>query len=265
MDNYEKVIDNIKIRLIEKGFSYTPGSIVRLFSEIIAESISEIHTHIDEMFLNCFISSANGNYIDLIGKLLNCKRLEKETDNNYKYRIVNKINTMATSNYLSIKMAALSVEGVDDINIKKYSMGSGSFTIVIIGNEVSENTIQKVYDEVEKVVACGIKFNVISVIPAYIKMSLTISFTKDIDYLKKRDIKTLVKQKIKNYINGLTLGEMFVCNKLAQIIMDCSEYILSFNVESFSIDDIECSYINKTVDWCYKFYTDKSADSIFIY
>lgn len=261
-ENYNEIVDKIKARLIENNFSFTPGSIVRLFTEIIAEPMSDFYDKLNEYFLNCFVSTSSGKYLDSIGMLVNCTRLEDERDEDYKYRICNQVNTLATSNELSILTAALSVENVEDVNIKNFSMGSGTFTIVVLGKNINQSTINEVYETVKKVKACGIKFNVIPVNKMNIKMNILLSLTPGLDELKVRDIKYLVKQKIKDYINGLKINEMFVTNKLTEIIMKSSTDILNYNVENFYINNDEINYINQECDWCSKFYVDKDINSI---
>lgn len=259
---YDKIINKIKNRLVENNFSYTPGSICRLFTEIITEEFANFYISLDENILNCFISTSKGSYLDNIGLLVNCTRLEDEDDNSYKFRITNQINILASSNELSIKMATLSVDGISDVFIKKYSMGAGSFSIILLDDNLSETKINEVYTKVSEVVACGVKFEIIPVEKILIKMTLSISFVNNIDSLKKRDIKTLVKQKIKDYISDLKIGEIFVVNKLTEVIMSCSEYILSFNCENMFINNEEVNFINHEANWYSKFYVDSVLDAI---
>ena len=117
------------------GFNTSPGAIAKLFMNIVNQNISNLYDTLTVNHIRAFVTTADGAALDAIGVLVQCFRLKDETDDNFRYRIVNQCLTLATSNETAIRLTALTVEGVNDVILKPYSMGAGSFTVIVLSDE----------------------------------------------------------------------------------------------------------------------------------
>ena len=114
------------------GFNTSPGAIAKLFMNIVNQNIANLYDTLTVNHIRAFVTTADGAALDAIGVLVQCFRLKDETDDNFRYRIVNQCLTLATSNETAIRLTALTVEGVNDVILKPYSMGAGSFTVIVL-------------------------------------------------------------------------------------------------------------------------------------
>ena len=117
------------------GFNTDPGAVAKLFMNIVNKHIANLYNTLTVNHLRAFVSTADGDALDAIGLLLQCFRLAGETDDNYRYRITQQCLVLATSNETAIRLTALTVDGVKDVVLKPYSMGAGSFTVIVLSDE----------------------------------------------------------------------------------------------------------------------------------
>lgn len=250
----------------EVGISTTPGSIARLFSSIINNEISEFYETLSVYHLQCFVSTATGMYLDHIGRLLSCDRLEKETDDNYRFRITNQVLSVASANKTSIKLAALSVEGVDSVVLIPFSKGAGSFDLFVVNNngELNDTIINNVKKEVVKVIGYGINCNVSE--PRYKKVDIKIKllYKNSIQYIDTDEINEKTRKNIYNYINSLEIGEELILNKLNSIIMNSDKNISNFICDDFKINDIKCAFTNQYIKSNEKLIVNNNYNSIIV-
>ena len=161
---FEELKDEATVDLTSVGFSTSPGSIAKLFLNIVNKNIANLYNTLTVNHLRAFVTTSDGEALDAIGVLLCCTRLKDETDDNYRYRITQQCLTLATSNETAVRLTALTVEGVEDVILKPYSMGAGSFTVIILSdtNITSKTILDKVRNELALVHGYGIRYNVVS-------------------------------------------------------------------------------------------------------
>lgn len=250
----------------EVGISTTPGSISKLFSSVINSEISEFYEHLTTYHKLAFVSTSTGEYLDKIGQLLNCKREEKESDDNYRYRITKQILITASANKEAVKSAALSVNGVDDIIAIPYSKGAGSFDLFIVNNEgnISDEVINEVMNRVNEAKGYGINCTVSE--PRYkrINIRIKILFKDTVLFLDKDEIIEKVRINIFNYINSLQIGEEFLVNRLTTIILNTDENIVNFICDDFKIDNKKSVFANQYIKSNEKFIINSNYNSIII-
>lgn len=248
------------------GFNSSPGSIVKLFLNIVNSSIADLYTTLSVNHLRAFVTTADNDALDAIGSLLQCSRLNKESDDNYRYRITNQCLTLATSNYTAVKLTALTTEGVEDVVLQEHSMGAGSFTVIVLTNSdvTPQNVIDEVYYRLKNVHGYGIRYNVISPTLNYIKLTHQLFFADNVSDMDKQDIKYAVKQTIMNYLANLTIGEMFNVDKVTQLIMNISPYIVQEQNKEFYINNERALYTNQTSKWFERFTLSNDIDNVVI-
>lgn len=265
---FEKSFETIETetdeRLQQAGFITTPGSIAKLFASIINSSIADFYQALITKHKNAFISTARGKFIDAIGLLLNCKRNIDESDQDYKYRIINQILIVASSNETAIRLAALQVTGVADVYIKKYSHGAGTFTVVVLSDNTVDSTIllSNVKAAVDKVEACGEKSYICEPNDKYISMNIKINFKQQLDDITENDIKQIVKENVTKYINSIGLGGTLIFDEITKCIMNTSSYISSYIVTKFEIDKEQSQLINQQTGWYERFRKTPDPEAI---
>ena len=128
---FEELKDEATVDLTSVGFSTSPGSIAKLFLNIVNKNIANLYNTLTVNHLRAFVTTSDGEALDAIGVLLHCTRLKDETDDNYRYRITQQCLTLATSNETAVRLTALTVEGVEDVILKS------AFSSSIIYGDVS--------------------------------------------------------------------------------------------------------------------------------
>lgn len=248
------------------GFNSSPGSIAKLFLNIINSSIADLYTTLTVNHLRAFVTTADSDALDAIGSLLQCKRIDNESDDNYRYRITNQCLTLATSNYTAVRLTALTTEGVEDVILQPYSMGAGSFTVIVLTNQdvTPEDVITNVYDRLRDVHGYGIRYNVISPTLNYIKITQQLSFVENVSDMDKQDIKYSVQQEIMNYLSNLKIGESFNVDKMTQLIMNVSPFISQEQNKEFYINNELAPYTNQASKWFERFTLSNDVDNVIV-
>lgn len=155
-----------------------------------------------------------------------------ETDSNYRFRLANSVRSYARANAASVRLAALSVEGVADVRVTDARSGAGTFDILLIpsGNIVSPGTIRRVRSAVGFVKALGV-FGAVRQ-PNYVptELSIKLTFTANSNDANNNGIKRNVTGAILRYLGEIPLGGLFVLNELRQRVMDESSNILDMDI-----------------------------------
>ena len=247
------------------GFSTEPGSIAKLFMNIVNKNIANLYNTLTINHLRAFVTTSDGNALDNIGILLQCKRLKNESDDNYRYRITQQCLTLATSNETAIRLTALLVEGVKDIIVKPYSMGAGSFSVIVITDELqSDEIIENVKKTLQDVHGYGIRYNVITPTLTYVSIKHRLYINENLSDIEKQEIRYKVQEELSNYFNNLFIGEDIILDKITQIIMNVSpEIIQEANIE-LKINGQKALYVNQSCRWFERFILAKEDDAIII-
>ena len=247
------------------GFSTEPGSIAKLFMNIVNKNIANLYNTLTINHLRAFVTTSDGNALDNIGILLQCKRLKNESDDNYRYRITQQCLTLATSNETAIRLTALLVEGVRDIIVKPYSMGAGSFSVIVITDELqSDEIIENVKKALQDVHGYGIRYNVITPTLTYVSIKHRLYINENLSDIEKQEIRYKVQEELSNYFNNLLIGAAIILDKITQIIMNVSpEIIQEANIE-LKINGQKALYVNQSCRWFERFILAKEDDAIII-
>jgi uncharacterized phage protein gp47/JayE len=248
------------------GFNSSPGSIAKLFLNIVNSNIADLYTTLSVNHLRAFVTTADNDALDAIGSLLQCYRLKNESDDNYRYRITNQCLTLATSNYTAVRLTALTTDDVEDVVLQEYSMGAGSFTVIVITNSdvTPQEVLERVDARLKDVHGYGIRYNVVSPTLNYIKLTQQLYFTDNVSDIEKQDIRYSVQQVIMDYLANLKIGEMFNIDKMTQLIMNVSPYITQEQNRSFYINNEKALYTNQTSKWFERFTLSNDVDNVVV-
>jgi len=253
-------------RLEESGLSVSAGRIAKLLLSVMNENIAEFYTTLKNSHAQAFLSTATGQSLDFIGQLLNVIRENTESDEDYRYRISQQSLTLATSNETAIRLGLLSITGIDNVIMKPYTHGPGSFSAYIINqdNEISDELIAEAQAKVDEIKAAGIKGKVYQpiYISAEIKMRLT--FSKNLSEIDKKIIRVNAQEYIRNYIYNLQVGEGININNIETEVKNINPEILSIYVYEFTIAGKPRLWSNQNIQWNEKFIESSNADAILV-
>lgn len=248
------------------GFNSSPGSIAKLFLNIINKEIANLYTTLTVNHLRAFVTTADGDALDAIGSLLQCFRYDNESDDNFRARITNQCLVLANSNYTAVRLTALTTDGVEDVVLQPYSMGAGSFTVIVLTNRdvTPDEVLEKVRQRLLDVHGYGIRYNVVSPTLNYIKLTQQLSFSDNTSDIEKQDIKYAVQQAVMDYLANLKIGESFNIDKMTQIIMDISPKIIQEQNKEFFINNEKALYTNQESRWFERFTLSNDVNNVVI-
>lgn len=162
-----------------------------------------------------------------------------ETDENYRFRIINAFASAARANTNSIRLAALSVPGVADVRVRNYEYGIGSVGVFVISESpiVSQGILNAVQQSVTNAMSVGERAIVSA--PSYraVRMQIRLEFKPTTNVGDKDGICITVRDNAINYINNLELGEELIINRVGQIILDTSDQIQDYTIEKFGFGE----------------------------
>lgn len=255
---YSELLDIAFLRLVSSGTitNLSKGGIARTLTEVFCELVTGVYEDLNLALTMSYLSSATGNNIDLIGYMLNCTRLDGESDENYKYRITQQVYVAVGANETSIRLKCLSIQGVRDIVIKEYTRGTGSFSIYVIPESSQDiNTILPIVQAtIEENKGLGIRGAAIS--PKLIPIDMTIRLISKDSSLPDR-IKNDVRYQIAYYIESLSVGDPLIITELIQRIMDTSDYIQDIQFLELYVSGKQSLFVNQTCYWDEKFYPNE--------
>lgn len=200
--------------------NFTPGSIARTLLEVFNRKLNACYTYFGLYASMTFLSTAEGIYLNMIGEMLGCARLDSsEEDDNYRYRISQQVFTSAMANRTAIRLRCLAIADVKDVIITPYTHGNGSFTIHVITNEIDtpNNIILDVENAVNDVKAEGIKAIVTK--PKIIDVDVTFKvILKPGNGISDIALATRLKGIISDYIDEIPMGGNFSIYQMLNIV-----------------------------------------------
>lgn len=259
----EELNEETLLKLSEAGINSSPGSIARLFLHLINESIGEFYESLSVYHTNAFLSSAEGIYLDSIGYMLNCERTEGEDDESYRYRITKQTLSLATANETAIRLACLSVEGIEDVQLKAHHLGVGSFVVVVTSqSDKNVNALSDLEKRMKEVVGYGIRYQIMTPILRRVELSLKLLFKEELDDGVMQEIRSNVYEAIKTYILSRKLGESFIIQELTQQILNVDTRISNYVYQTFKINGESVLWVNQPCEWNERFTIGESELSL---
>lgn len=243
-----------------------PGGIARLFLAIVNEKLAEIHANMNTALMSTMISHANAEALDALGAIVNCERRLDEIDDNYRYRIVNQIHAAATANQSAIRMAALSVDGVKDIIIKKYIRGTGSFGVYLVTDEPtpSDAMIQAVEAAILPVIAEGVRVEIFKPVLLPVEITIKVYIDKRASEADKKSILTNGTYELREYINSRNVGESIDIIDIKNLIQETHSLTLGHEVLVLRIQDSPRLWTHQHAAWNERFIESTKPNSIML-
>jgi len=163
---------------------------------------------------------------------------ERETDDAFRFRIINTTLASEQANYVAIRTAALSVPGVADVVLDEFSRGIGTGAVYIkaVTPTVSEFLLAAVQDAIDRAKAFGNFVEARAPKPVGIELEVTLNLLKEMTTQEKADLKNNVRDAIYNYINGLDINESLDVALLQRQILGVHPNIKSIGTPTRPID-----------------------------
>ncbi len=270
--SFEEICGQMSDQFTQYGFATTPGGIAKLFADIIAKNIAEFYDTLELNHVQAFVSTASGDFLNAIGTLLSCERKSNEEDEDFRKRITSQCSSLSKANETAIRLAVLGIDYVDDVVMKKYSNGPGSFTVMPIissSAKAEDNTLDKVENAVLGVCSYGEK--VIIKLPTlkYVKLSIALTYSNNLTDTEKQSLAVAVRTNIIDYINSISIGDTLIINELTKVIMQTTldntadnNEIVNYSCNLLKINDEVCLFINQGLRWDEKFQVSTDTDAI---
>lgn len=253
----EQIMSETLDELQGAGIDQNAGSVARLLVSIMNKHLSTFYDTLKINHAQAFVSTAKDIFLDYIGQLLDCERLEEEAndDDAYRYRITKQIQVVASANRMAIRLAALSVEGVQDVILKRFTHGTGSFSVYVVSEDpvTSDELLDAVQEKIDEVEAYGVRGEVFRPILKNVEMKLRLVFRNTVPDLDRKLTISQVQEELKNYINGLNTGDSIIMtdiNRLATDIYDKIEEVIIFN---FKINNRPVLPVDQSLAWNERF------------
>lgn len=225
-------------RLQDEGLGVSAGRIAKLILSIVNESVSEFYDKLENVHIQGFLSTATDDAsIDMIGALVNCKRSPGEDNDSYKLRISNQVLSLATANETAVRLACLSVEGVEDVIIRPWTHGTGSFSVYVVTDQpiVPDAIISGVEEKVEEFKAYGIKAKVFNPKLLPVEIKIRVIFDKKVSTTDRQFVLREAEQIAKNHINGRNVGESMNPHEIRNDIMVSNDGIYDVKVYAMRV------------------------------
>lgn len=253
-------------RLEEAGLGVSAGKIAKLLVSIINEIQADFYSTLKSQHIQAFLSKATGVSLDMIGELLNCHRRDGEEQEDYRYRISKQSLTLATANQTAVRLACLSVEGVEDVVMKAYTHGTGSFSVYVVTDnpQTPDNIIESVREKLDEFKAYGIRAEAFSPKILPVELKARIIFDKRVVDLDKQMVRKQAEQMIKDYVNSINVGDILNIKQIKDDVYNSHKDIFSVDIYHFRISNRPCLLVPQESDWNERFVEAGTPDAILV-
>lgn len=261
----EEIMQETTVELEGMGITDSDaGSVARLFLTIINKQLTTFYEALDVNIAQAFVSTATDSFLDKIGLLVDCERLSGEENENYRYRITKQLQTVASANQIAVRLAALSVSGVQEVKLKRWTHGSGSFSVYVVSDQAITPTdlIAEVQAKIDEVEAFGVRGEVFSPIPIKAELKIRLIFEKGVTDLDRQLAITKALEATKTYVNSRNVGDPFIINELKKEIDLVHDQISEIIVFMFKLNDKPVLVVDQECAWNERFIESDKANSI---
>lgn len=248
--------------------NFTAGSIARSIVEAMAPEIGtgdsdhpSLYDFAQEVLNQGYISKATEEYLDLIGGLFSYPRRMQEvykengltnepiSDEMYRFELSERVHAAVAGNYASLRLALLTIPGVQDVVGKEYTHGTGSFSFVLIPeyNYDVHELKEKMNEKIKEVKSFGIRPNVILPVDVPFDVTIQLVFHESTSEQQKSYIRSEVKTYIHRYIGTFEKGKSIIYNDFVQEVMNVHNKIMDFKIIKFYLNNEPALLMNHEI------------------
>jgi len=228
------------------------GGIARSILEIYADEFDMAYERLSAAHVQAFVSEASGPWLDEIGKLLDCQREPGEEDDNYRYRITKQNQSLAKANRTAIRLACLSVDGVNDIEIRNYVRGIGTFDVYVITEDVTtpDSVLKEVQEEIDEIQAFGNDGKIARPVTVPVQINVNLVFREGTDNDTRQSIINETTNTIIDYINEQRMGGEIIIHSLIEQVMGIdTDHIHNMFIDSIFVGDEQVFIRDLEFNW----------------
>lgn len=240
MRNFEDIYTNLKkIFYNNTKIDVAKASVIDMMLKSFSSIIYEAEKKIEENKQPYLFTKQQGEELDNTGAFLQCPRLENETDNNYRYRLMKWTQRNASNNLTAIQEAIKTLTFSSSATYVPYTNGIGTGTVYLIPYKYEEsyikNAIQEAKDIINKIISPSSIIDYTVPTPSKIKLVayLDVKEDSDMNYIKRE-----IVSKIEEYINSLAPGDKLLLGAINNLALNV-EGVEYFNVIQIYIDNKE--------------------------
>ncbi len=163
-----------------------------------------------------------------------------EPDELYRFRIINGSFAQESANTHAIRLAALSVPSVSDVNMVEYDRGIGTSTIFLRGvnGRVTSSMVAAVQAAVNAVKSHSTHFLIEAPTEVGVQFEITITYRPLTREAVKNTVELDVARNLRNFIVNLDIGEPLIINEAVEVVMKTSDAILDIGLPSAPFDSV---------------------------
>lgn len=244
----------------------SPGGVARLILAKMNEQLADFYKILKVNHMSGVLSRSSGGSVDLIGELLNCRRIGDESDQAYKYRISQQTMTLAQANETAVRLAALSVEGVEDVLLRAFTNGVGSFSVyVITGNpEPNPTLIEKVNNAVRETQAFGVRAFVLQPRIVEVELRARMVFSQRVSGAERNILRAQGTRIMRTHLNTLGPGESLRVEMIRRELINLDEDILDIEFYHFIIKGQTRLFVAQEAAWNERFFESSKTNAVII-
>lgn len=255
--NEKEIFNDIKKRFESRiNNTVENGSVISLYSAAIGSTLADVYTEIDNNRTPHIWTKLKGEELDATGLWVNLPRDLDESDESYRYRLLNWMLVNEASNSKAIEVKLLNPQKASNIIYIAKTRGCGTGTCYIIPKEYTQQNIDESITEAKERISeiASDALYVEYVIPRERRIRLEVYIhteTGDIELLKKE-----ISEKIKEYINTIAPGDYLSLGKINALGIE-TPLVEYFNVVSFYINNEPVNLIKALQELDSKFLYDE--------
>lgn len=154
---------------------------------------------------------------------------DRETDDNYRYRIQKEKISSEAGNETAIRLGLLVIPGIANVVRVPYSRGIGTCDWLISSTSVivSQELLSLAQDVINSKQSVGMSNIAKSPVLIGTEFSFSITYKGRLEDRQKEQIKASIKSNISEYINNLEIGQPLILDQVVRIVLSSSDLIES--------------------------------------
>lgn len=241
MKTISEIYDDIKSKFFKKtSLDIENGTVLDSYILASSEGLKAAYDEIEANKNPHIFTSLTGDDLDSTGLLVNCPRQANETDDSYKYRLMNWTLINEASNTTAIEMALMNMTYASSCTYVPYTEGVGTGTVYVIPKSYDGTGQTDAMAEAKsRLLGVVSPSSYISyVVPTPVKVQVTA-------YISSADgdlasIEENIRQKVEAYINGIAVGDYMEVGEINKIGVNESN-VDYFSVVQVSLNDTATS------------------------
>lgn len=264
---YEQIMEETLTELTGMGISERDaGSVARLFLNVINKRLHQYYKSLKLNHVQAFVSTAEGDFLDKIGVLVDCKRRTGEFDEDYRYRMTKQIQVVASANRIAIRLAALAIDGVQDVMMKRYTHGTGSYSVYVISENpiTPQELLDSVQAAIDEVQAFGVRGEVYRPIIQTVEMKTRLIFNKRVPDLERKLAIAQAQDTLKMYVNSRGVGQPLVVDEIKKELRGVHNDIEETIIFNYKINHRPVLNVDQECAWNERFIESDKPNAIMV-